>query len=337
MNGTIVALGEILIRLKPPGHERFFQSPLLETACGGSEANVLASLSLLGLDARFLTALPPNPLGDGCVRYLRRLGVDTRFVLRRGERVGLYFFEAGASQRPSLVIYDRTGSAIASTPADAFDWNQIFDGASWFHISGITPAISARAAELSLAAVQEARARGLTISCDFNYRSKLWRYGRSPAEIMGALLRHVDVLVAGVHDAALLEIPLPQTEGLSPEEVLSQAWFQAFPNLRYHVTTHRIVFDANHHRLSARLARPGAIITSDEYDIPGIVVRVGSGDAFMAGLIYGLHTGMGEDETLAFAITAAALKHSIPGNVNLATAEEIMRLVKEGGSGRVQR
>ena len=333
----VVALGEIMLRLKPPGHERFLQSPVFEATFGGSEANVMISLAILGLETRFVTALPSNGLGDACIRFLRGFGVRTQHIVRSSQRMGLYFFEAGASQRPSQVIYDRAHSAMATIAPDAFDWAQIFAGASWFHISGITPAISASAAELSRVAVREAKARGLTVSLDFNYRSKLWRYGQSPAEVMGDLIRYVDLLVAGEKDAGLLGLDYAPEEGQTPDEALSRAWFRAFPNIRYHVTTHRMILDATHHRLSARLATREAVYTTREYDIPGIVDRIGGGDAFMAGLIYGLVTGMGEEEALAFATGAAVLKHAIPGDVNLATRDEIWRLVSASDSGRVQR
>ncbi len=333
----IVALGEIMLRLKPPGHERFLQSPVFEATFGGSEANVMISLAILGLDTSFVTALPSHSLGEACIRFLQGFGVHTQHIVRSGERMGLYFFEAGASQRPSQVIYDRAHSAMATIGPDAFDWERIFAGASWFHISGITPAISASAAEVSRMAVREAKARGLTVSLDFNYRSKLWRYGQRPAEVMGDLIKHVDLLVAGERDARLIGLDLPPDEGLVPDDALSWAWFRAFPDLRYHVTTHRTILDVTHHRLSARLVTRDRVYTTREYDITGIVDRIGGGDAFMAGLIYGLHTGMAEDEALTFATGAAVLKHAIPGDANLATRNEILRLISASGSGRVQR
>src|SRR5262245_34061019 len=194
MPHRVITFGEIMLRLKSPGHERLFQSPLLEATFGGAESNVAVSLAAFGLDAAFVTALPANPIGDSAVGELRRFGVDVRLIRRSGSRLGIYFLETGAAQRPSKVVYDRAGSSLASSQPGDFDWSAIFSGATWFHISGITPAVSATAADLALEAVRRARAAGLTVSCDYNYRANLWKYGKKAPEVMRELVTHVQIV-----------------------------------------------------------------------------------------------------------------------------------------------
>ena len=348
MNKRIVTLGEIMMRLKSPGFERFFQSPALEATFGGGEGNVALSLANLGLDATFVTALPNNPLADACIRFLRGYGVNTSFIARQGERMGIYFLEAGANQRASNVVYDRAHSAISTAKPADFDWDAIFDGAGWFHITGITPAISPAAADLSLYAVQAAQARGVTVSCDYNFRKKLWRYGKTAPQVMTQLVKYVDVGIANEEDCQKsLGVKLEEgdvdhavTSGeldTTRYEALAQKMFTVFPNLKYQAITLRESISASHNGWSACLYNGSQFFLSRRYDITNMVDRVGGGDSFAAGLIYGLHTGMADEEALNFAVASSCLKHSILGDVNLSTLAEVKRLAGGDASGRVQR
>lgn len=348
MNGRIVTLGEIMLRLKSPGSERFFQSPTLEATFGGGESNVAISLANLGLDVAFVTALPANPLADACLRFVRGFGVDTSFVQRGGERLGIYFLESGANQRPSTVVYDRAHSAIAAANSADFDWDKIFDGAAWLHITGITPALSQSAADLALTAVQTAQAHGLTVSCDYNFRKKLWQYGKSAPEVMGELVKHVDVGIANEEDCQRsLGVSVSASDweqGVTAGELdtgryraLAEKMLTVFPNLQMQAITLRQSYSASHNGWSACLYNGRDFILSRRYDITDIVDRVGGGDAFAAGLIYGLHTGMAHEDALNFAVAASCLKHSIPGDMNLVSVTEVNRLMQGDASGRVQR
>jgi 2-dehydro-3-deoxygluconokinase len=340
----IVTLGEVLLRLKPPGFERLLQSPAFEATFGGGEANVSISLAILGLDTAFVTVLPANPIADACIRFLKGYGVDTSLILRQGDRMGIYYFEAGANQRSSQVIYDRDHSAIAvATPQD-FDWDGVLDGANWFHFTGITPALSQRAADIAISAVQSARRRAVTISCDNSYRRKLWQYGKGVTEVMGDLVRHVDVLFANEEDCALtFGVRLTDEEQRAAgdangrHEAVARKMFRTYPNLKIQAFTLREGQSASQNRWSACLYNGKSMLTSPRYDISSIVERVGTGDAFCAGLIYGLSTGMSEQSALNFAVAASCLKHSIPGDVNRVTLSEIERFLADGAPGRVQR
>jgi 2-dehydro-3-deoxygluconokinase len=342
-NKLIVTLGEIMLRLKPPGFERFMQSPMLEATFGGSEANVAASLALFGLEAAFVTALPDNAIGDACVQHLRKFGVDTSCILRSEERIGTYYLEFGAGQRPSRAIYDRENSAMATIAPDAFVWDGIFAGAGWFHISGITPAISESAAQIALDAVRAAKERGLMVSCDYNYRSKLWNYGKTPPEVMRTLMPYVDVGIAGAEDCQIMLGVRPSEDQreagdrIGYYETLSKLVFTEFPNLKMQAITLREGFSANHHGWSACMYDGSTFTVSRRYDITEMVDRVGAGDSFSAGLVYGLYTGMTHEEALNFAVAASCLKHSIAGDVNLATVREVRELIAGDTSGRVQR
>ena len=348
MYGRVVTLGEIMLRLKPPGVERFFQSPVLEATFGGGEGNVALSLAQFGLDVSFVTALPANPIGDACVRFLRGYGVDTSHIARQGERIGIYFLESGANQRPSNVVYDRAHSAISDATTADFDWDQVFSDVKWFHITGITPAISSTAAELSLEAVQQAKAHGATVSCDYNYRKKLWNYGKTAPEVMTELVKFVDVGIANEEDCQRsLGVSVSSGEwehavasgalDTAKYEALAHKMFETFPNLRYQAITLRESFSASHNGWSACLYNGESFVVSRRYDITDIVDRVGGGDSFAAGLIYGLHTGMDDESALNFAVAASCLKHSISGDVNLTTVSEAQRLAGGDASGRVQR
>jgi 2-dehydro-3-deoxygluconokinase len=348
MSGRIVTFGEVMLRLKTPGHERFLQSPILEATFGGGESNVAVSLAHLGADVAFVTILPQNPIADACVADLRSNGVDTSLITRQGERMGTYYLETGAGQRPSRVVYDRSNSAIACADPSSLDWERIFEGTSWFHITGITPAISEKAADLSLKAVHIARGKGLTVSCDYNYRSKLWKYGKSAPEVMAELVSYVDVGIANEEDCQRsLGISVSDEDWMHAVESgrLDPAKYQAlcekvmetFPNLKYQAITMRESFSADHNGWSACLHDGEKFFLSTRYEIMDIVDRVGSGDAFAAGLIYALISEMDEEAALNFAVAASCLKHSIPGDKNMASVEEVKRLMAGEGSGRIRR
>ena len=348
MSKRVVTLGEIMLRLKAPAFERFFQSPLLEATFGGGEANVAISLAIFGLDVSFVTALPSNPIADACLRFLRGHGVDTSHIQRSGERMGIYFLEAGANQRPSNIVYDRAHAAIAAATAGSFDWDAVFAGAGWFHITGITPALSETAAALSLQAVQAAKARSVTVSCDYNFRKKLWRYGKTAPQVMTELVKYVDVGIANEEDCQKsLGVKLEEGDyehavasgalDTVRYEALAQKMFATFPNLKIQAITLRESFSASHNGWSACLYNGSDFFLSPHYDITNIVDRVGGGDSFAAGLIYGLHTGLNDRDALHFAAAASCLKHSIPGDANLVTVSEVERLMQGDTSGRVQR
>ena len=344
----VITLGEIMLRLKSPQADRLFQSPLLEATFGGGEANVAVSLALFGLEAALITVLPGNQIGDAAIAELRRRGVDTSRIVRSGKRLGIYFLEAGTNQRPSVVIYDRDHSGMTEAGPGTFDWESVFEGAGWFHISGITPALSQSAADLSLRAVREAQARGITVSCDYNYRGKLWNYGKKAPDVMRELVRHVDVGIANEEDCQLsLGITLGNDPGekhltqgelnVARYEQLCEKVFAAFPNLKYQAITLRESHSASHNGWSACLSNGRQFFVSTRYDLTHIVDRVGAGDSFAAGLIYSLATGTGEQEALNFAAAASALKHTIPGDLNLVTLAEVRRLLAGDATGRVQR
>jgi 2-dehydro-3-deoxygluconokinase len=340
---TVVTLGEFMLRLQAPDRERLLQSPRLEATFGGGEANVAVSLAHYGVHAEFVTALPTNPLGDAAVAELRRYGVGTDHIVRQGDRLGIYFLEAGANQRPSRVIYDRAGSAISAATPDDFDWDAVFDDADWLHITGITPAISASGAEVSLEAVRQARSRGLQVSCDYNYRSKLWKYGRTAPEVMREVVSQVTVGIANEEDCQRslgIEVDVDVSSGeLEMEKYrrLAERVLEAFPNLERQAITLRESRSADHNGWGACLHDGTVFHVSRRYEITDIVDRVGGGDSFAAGLIYGLLTYGDDARALEFAAAASCLKHSIPGDFNRSTVAEVEALMGGEGSGRVQR
>ena len=343
VGSRVVTFGEVMLRLKSPGFERVFQSPLLEASFGGAEANVAVSLAQFGVSVSFASAIPANPLGDACLGELQRFGVDTSRVRRQGSRLGIYFLEAGANQRPSKVVYDRSGSAIATAKPGDFDWDAVLDGASWFHVTGVTPAISQSAAELAIEAARRAREKGITVSCDYNYRKNLWNYGKSARDVMRELVRHVHVGIANEEDcqkALGIEADVDVASGNLADEkyrVLAARVLEAFPNLERQAITLRQSHSANRNGWSAVLATRSGFIRSKSYDIDDIVDRVGAGDAFAAGLIYGLRTFKDDQRGLEFATAASCLKHSIPGDFNRVTVGEVEALMQGEASGRVQR
>jgi len=348
MNGRVVTFGEVMLRLKAPGQERFLQSSLFEASFGGGEANVAVSLARFGLEAAFVTALPKTPIADACIEFLRGQGVDTRGISRCGDRMGVYYLEAGANQRPSKVVYDRNHSAIMDAPPECFDWENLLNGAAWFHVTGITPALSAFAAENAMAGMRAARRMGLRVSCDYNFRKNLWKYGRAAAEVMPGMVQLADVGMANEEDCQrALGITLEDTElekQVAGGELVSAKYralagkvLDAYPNLRLQAITLRRSRSADRNGWSACLDDRKAFLTSSEYEVDDIVDRVGTGDAFAAGLIYGLITGLDEREALEFATAASCLKHSIPGDLNLSSVADVRELMVGGGSGRIQR
>jgi 2-dehydro-3-deoxygluconokinase len=340
---AVVTFGEVMLRLKSPSFERLFQSPALEATFGGAEANVAVSLAQYGVRVAFATAIPANNVGDACVAELRRFGVDTSAVRRQGERLGIYFLEAGATQRPSRVTYDRAGSAIATARPGDFDWDTILDGADWFHVSGVTPAISACAADLALQAVQAAQAKGVTVSCDYNYRKNLWRYGKKAPQVMREIVKSVDVGIANEEDcqkALGIDVDVDVHGGsleLEKYRVLAQRVLDEFPNLEKQVITLRESRSADQNGWSAVLHNRRELLASRKYEITDIVDRVGAGDSFGAGLIYGLLTYRDDRRALEFATAASCLKHSIPGDFNRVSVSEVEALMQGEASGRVQR
>jgi 2-dehydro-3-deoxygluconokinase len=339
----VVTLGEVMLRLKSPGFERLFQSPTLEATFGGAEANVAASLAQFGVDARFVSAIPANNVGDACVATLLGFGVDTSMIRRQGDRLGIYFLENGANQRPSRVTYDRLGSSISTARATDFDWDAVFDGTDWFHISGVTPAISASAAELSIAAARAARGHGLTVSCDYNYRKNLWRYGKSAPEVMRELVGLATVGIANEEDcqkALGIDIDVDVKSGTIERDkyrALADRVLRAFPNLERQVITLRESHSADHNGWSAVMFDRKEFLSSRHYEITDIVDRVGGGDSFAAGMIYGLRAYKDGQRALEFATAASCLKHSILGDVNRVGVAEVEALMAGDASGRVQR
>ena len=341
--GRYVSFGEIMLRLKSPGHERFFQSPSFEATFGGGESNVSVALANFGLDASFVTALPDNDLAEGALRELRGFGVDVSAVRRSGSRMGIYFLEGGANQRPSKVIYDRAASSIAECKPGDFNWPAIFQGASWFHITGITPALTQSAADLSLEACKAARDAGVTVSCDFNYRGKLWKYGKSAPEVMQELVRFVDVGIANEEDcqkslgvSANVDVKAGELD-TKKYDALSEKMMALYPNLRVMAITLRESRSADTNGWSACLRDKDGFKVSRRYEITDIVDRVGGGDSFASGLIAGMSLYQNNQDALEFAVAASCLKHSISGDFNRVTVSEVENLMGGDGSGRVQR
>ncbi len=341
----VVTFGEIMLRLSPPQNLRFTQARSFDAIYGGGESNVAVSLAHFGLETDFVTRLPAHEIGDACMNYLRQFGVGTNFIQRGGERLGIYYLEHGAVHRGSKVIYDRAGSALATIQPGMVPWEQVFHGAHWFHWTGITPAISEGAASVCLEAVQAARQAGLTISCDLNYRSKLWKWGREPQEVMHDLVALSDVAVGNEEDAArVFGIHAPDTDITSGELHAERYRFVCdqlagrFPGLQTIAITLRGSLSASHNTWSAVLWRAGRFYFGPTYDITHMVDRVGGGDSFVAGLVYGLLAFDGDEQrALDFAAAASALKHTVFGDFNLVSVTEIEKIMAGDTSGRVSR
>lgn len=337
----VVTFGEIMLRLSTPGHQRFVQADSFDACYGGGEANVAVSLANYGLEAAFVTKVPEHEIGQCAINGLRRYGVDTRFIARGGKRLGIYFLETGAAQRPSKVIYDRAHSAISEAEPEDFNWQEIFAGAEWFHFTGITPALSAKASTITLQACQTAKEMGLTVSVDLNYRRKLW----TPAEAnatMSKLMPYVDICIGNEEDAEKVFGIRAKGTDVSKGEINHAAYEEVARQLRerfgfkYVASTLRESLSASDNGWSAMLYDGQQAYFSRKYHVH-LVDRVGGGDSFAAGLIYGMITGMEPPTALEFAVAASALKQTIPGDFNLVSNKEVESLMQGDASGRVQR
>ncbi len=338
----VVTFGEIMLRLSTPGYQRFGQARQFDINFGGGEANVAVSLAQFGLEVYYVTRLPNNDIAEAAIGELRRLGVRTDFILRGGERMGIYFLETGASQRPSKVMYDRAHSAIAEIAPGMVKWKDIFGGAGWFHVTGITPALSSSAAETTVEAVTTARQLGLKVSCDLNYRKKLW--SREQAEkVMSKVMEHVDVAIANEEDAEMVfGIKAGETDvqtgklDVAKYQSVAEQLMKRFGSLSKVAITLRESLSASDNNWSAVLWDGKRFFQSQKYAVR-VVDRVGGGDSFGAGLIFSLLIDKSNQEALDFAVAASCLKHTIPGDFSYVTVAEVESLMKEGGSGRVQR
>jgi len=337
----IVTFGELMLRLAPEGYLRFVQADAFEATFGGGEANVSISLANFGADTSFVTKLPSHEIGQMAVNSLRKYGVDTSFITRGGKRVGIYYLEKGASQRPSKVIYDRAGSAIAEACKDDFDWDKIFDGAGWFHFTGITPALSDELAEICLLACKKAKEKGIVVSCDLNYRNKLWSKEKA-GEVMNKLCKYVDVCISNEEDANdVFGIKAANTD-VTAGEINSEGYKYVAEELKkrfgfsYVAITLRESISASDNRWGAMLYDGKEFCFSKKYNVH-IVDRVGGGDSFGAGLIYSLMQNESPADAIEFAVAASCLKHSIEGDYNFVTVDEVKKLAKGDASGRVQR
>jgi 2-dehydro-3-deoxygluconokinase len=331
---VILTFGESLMRLSPPNRERFFQTPEFALSFGGAEANVAVGLSSFGMSARYVTVLPENNIiADAAVAELRRFAVDVSHIVRANGRFGVYYVETGAEHRPTRVMYDREHSALALAKPGAIDWEKAFKGATWFHITGITPAISASAADLSLESMQKARAMGLSVSFDLNYRQRLWNWGKSAVEVMSAMMQMADILIANEEH---LHMVLSSTASIPVRELTDKA-LSVCPNLKAVALTLRDSPTASQHGWAACLNDRHDYWTSRRYEIPHAVDRIGAGDAFAAGLIYGWINLSTRQDALEFAAAAGCLKHSIPGDFCRASAEEVIAVCRNESAGRIHR
>ena len=342
----VVTFGEIMLRLATPDNLRFAQSNSLTATYGGGEANVAVSLANYGVETEFVTRLPENDIAAACVSELRKWGVGTSKIVYGGERLGIYFLETGAIARPSKVVYDRAHSSISTIEVGMIDWESVFEGADWFHFTGITPAISPSAAEVCLEACKVANRMGITVSCDINYRKNLWKYGKTAAEVMPALVECCDVVLGNEEDAE-------KVFGIKPEGFdaaktageVEQGAFESvcrqimarFPRAKKVIITLRGSINANHNTWGGVLFNGEKLYSSPRYDLTHIVDRVGGGDSFMGGLIYGLREYKDDERALHFAVAASALKHTIYGDFNLVSVAEVENLMRGDGSGRVAR
>lgn len=331
MGKKIVTIGEIMMRLSTVEKERFVQADAMKVVYGGSEANVCISLAQLGLEAYHVTAFPAHDLGQAASNYLRQMGVKTDFVSEGEGRLGLYFLEDGAMQRSPRIIYDRFDNAFSKLDPARLDWGKILDGADWFHWSGITPALSQNAADMTLEALKVAKNKGIMVSGDINYRRNLWQYGKGPLDIMPELVRYSHVLVAGLMDFEnCLDI---QSDDF--EDACRQAK-KDFPQIKYITKTNRDSISASHNKLKGFLWNGTETLKSKRYDMPNIIDRIGGGDAFMAGLIYGL-LHFDDQKAIEFATAASVLKHSIPGDANLVHLDEVLEVMKGKDIGKLKR
>jgi len=345
MAQKVVTFGEIMLRLNTPGFQRFSQANSLDMTFGGGEANVAVSLANYGIPVEFVTRLPENDIADACLMNLRKYNVGTKHIIRGGERIGIYFLETGAVARASKVIYDRSHSAIAAIEPGMIDWNHIFDGVTWFHWTGITPAISEGAAKVCAEAIKIANAKGITVSTDLNYRKNLWKYGKKASEVMPSLVEGCDIILGNEEDAEMVFGIKPQgadvTKGhveASQYESVCRQLMQQFNKAKKIIITLRGSINANHNTWSGVLWDGKKLNIAPQYNITHIVDRVGGGDSFMGGLIYGLINFPENDQkALDFAVAASCLKHTIVGDFNLVSVTEVEKLMSGDASGRVSR
>ncbi len=341
MSKRVVTFGEIMLRLEPMGYYRFVQAESYGATFGGGEANVSVSLANYGYDTSFVTKLPKNEIAQGAINSLRKYGVDTSYIVRGGDRIGIYFLEKGASQRPSKVIYDRAGSSIAKASEKDFDWHKIFDGADWFHFTGITPALSKDVADICLCACKKAKEKGLTISCDLNYRNKLWSKEEA-GKVMGKLCEYVDVCISNEEDAndvfGIKASGTNVTDGEISYEGYKDVARQLYERFSFKkvAITLRTSISANDNKWAAMLYDGDDYYFSKTY-LMHIVDRVGGGDSFGGGLIYALMENYDSGSAIEFAVAASCLKHSIEGDFNMVSVDEVKKLADGDASGRVQR
>lgn len=344
MPKKVVTFGEIMMRLTPPGFLRIEQTTSYGATFGGGEANVAFALARFGMPTEYVTRLPKNEIADSCIASLRQWGVGVDRIVRGGDRIGIYFLENGAVQRGSKVVYDRTGSSMAAIEKGMIDWKTVFADADWFHVTGITPAISRGAAEVSIEAAAAAKEMGLTVSCDLNYRAKLWKWGRPVGEVMAELVQYADVAIGNEEDAdkvfgikaAGTDVTSGKIEASRYEDVCKQL-VARFPNIKQVGITLRGSLSASHNNWSGVLYDGGKLYTTRTYDITHIVDRVGGGDSFASGLIYGLRQYGDSQKALDFAVAASCLKHSIYGDFNYVSVGEVEKLMGGDASGRVAR
>ncbi|MEO0450823.1 MAG: sugar kinase [Pseudomonadota bacterium] len=335
----IATLGELILRLKPPGKLRLRQAERFDVCHGGAESNVAGSLAQFGLESRFISALPTSELGEQALMSIRANGVNVSHIVRLPGRMGIYFLEDGADIRSGCVIYDRQDTAFSALSPDQVDWDAAFQNVSWFHVSGVTPAISASARDLCEAALKEAKSRGLHVSLDLNHRQRLWQYGQDATDVMPGLAAYADTLIAGRGDCAACLGFSPDGDGSTNDwyEALSEDVLNRYPNLSRIAVTIRNSSSADHHKWAAHLRTSEGSFFSKTYHLHNVVDRVGTGDAFAAGLIYGLVTDMSDEPALQFGAAANALKHTIIGDTNMVTVEEVKALMDSDGTARLRR
>jgi 2-dehydro-3-deoxygluconokinase len=345
MKNKVVTFGEIMLRLSTPGYERFIQATEFDINYGGGEANVAVSLANYGIPVDFITRLPKNDIGIAAASSLRKYNVGTEKIVWGGERLGIYFLETGAVARASKVVYDRAYSSISTIETGMIDWDKVFDGVTWFHWTGITPALSESTAKVCLEAIKAANKKGITVSTDLNFRKNLWKYGKKASEVMPELVEGCDVILGNEEDAEMVFGIKPQGVDVTKGHVEAAAYqsvceqlMKRFPRAKKVIVTLRGSINANHNTWSGVLWDGKQLFKANDYNITHIVDRVGGGDSFMGGLIYGLLTYTNDDhKALNFAVAASCLKHTIPGDFNLATVEEVEKLMGGDASGRVSR
>lgn len=341
----VITFGEVMLRLAAPHNLRFSQASEFEATFGGGEANVAVSLANYKVPVEFVSRIPQNDIGESCINTIRKYGVGTNHILRGGERLGIYFLEKGSVSRASKVVYDRAYSSISQVEKGMFDWDKILGEASWFHWTGITPAISKGASDVCLEAIQAANRKGITVSCDLNYRKNLWKYGKKANEVMPELVSGCDIILGNEEDAEMSLGIKPEGVDVRSGEVNAEAYLsvskkimERFPKTKKVITTLRTSISADHNKWSGVLYNESKFFEAPVYNITHIVDRVGGGDAFMGGLIYGLLTFKNDDQkALNFAVAASCLKHTISGDFNMVTVDEVEKLMSGDASGRVTR